>query len=147
MSSTLTNIVSSVPGLEEEVQLVDITDKKDNDEADLIAEVGFMEEAAAVSNTTSDESEKFKQDVCQGLNSTGEGEEVMKHDEDKNNNQVIFKKKRRRATNICCLPSCNEKALHRCSRCLSVSYCSQECSEQHWAVHREQCRDWEAEVD
>ena len=57
-----------------------------------------------------------------------------------------MKRKRRKAVTKCYLPSCNEAARHRCSRCLGVRYCSQGCNDQHWAVHRVECRDMEERV-
>jgi len=39
----------------------------------------------------------------------------------------------------CYSPSCNSVARHRCSVCRYVMYCSEGCSQQNWAAHREQC--------
>ena len=29
--------------------------------------------------------------------------------------------------------------MHRCGRCLSVSYCSQACADNNWGKHKEEC--------
>eukprot|EP00056_Hartaetosiga_gracilis_P003369 m.63180 g.63180 ORF g.63180 m.63180 type:complete len:417 (+) comp11428_c0_seq4:51-1301(+) len=42
----------------------------------------------------------------------------------------------------CCFPSCNSiNAPHKCSRCLSVRYCSRECQVAHWPEHRSMCEE------
>jgi len=125
-------------GWDGEVQLVQFTDQKENNFGDLPNQISFPEEIAEVA--ASDESEQFKQDLCQSLNPTAVGEEMLKHVEENKTVEGLVKKRRRKRTITCYRPSCTETASHRCSRCLSVSYCSQGCNEQHWAVHREQCR-------
>merc|ERR1712129_121726 len=39
----------------------------------------------------------------------------------------------------CFHTACPEPGLHRCSRCRSVSYCSEACSRAAWGKHREEC--------
>ena len=50
----------------------------------------------------------------------------------------------RRGT-VCANPGCStprpELRLHRCSRCLQASFCSQSCLVQHWPVHSRACRE------
>ena len=86
----------------------------------------------------------FKQDICQSFSlcevdenhSTGE-RPTVKDDDGKPEDDVAktgAKKKRRKPVEKCHLPSCPENARHRCSACKGVRYCSQECSNQHWAV-------------
>jgi len=49
--------------------------------------------------------------------------------------------KRARKKKIKCYRvSCIKLGEHRCSRCKQVFFCSQECSDQHWPVHKEECR-------
>ena len=39
----------------------------------------------------------------------------------------------------CDNPGCSNKALHRCSGCLVVAFCSKQCSVDFWPIHRKQC--------
>ena len=39
----------------------------------------------------------------------------------------------------CSNNQCNNESKHRCSSCLSVSYCSTECSKQFWPIHARKC--------
>jgi hypothetical protein len=49
-------------------------------------------------------------------------------------------KRSRRKKMKCYRISCLKQGKHRCSRCKQVVFCSQECSDQHWPVHKEECR-------
>ena len=50
-----------------------------------------------------------------------------------------------RSGTVCGNPGCAtprpELRLHRCSRCLQASFCSQACLAQHWPVHSRTCRE------
>jgi len=83
---------------------------------------------------------ELKQGLCQSLPPEGLEKRNCSTDElDSKVEEVKKKRKKRRPRDKCSLPICNSHARHRCSRCLEVRFCSQECSNQHWAVHREQC--------
>jgi hypothetical protein len=43
---------------------------------------------------------------------------------------------------ICCCQKCAKFAydMDRCGSCKLASYCSRECQESHWKLHKEQCR-------
>ena len=49
-------------------------------------------------------------------------------------------KRSRKKKMKCYRISCLKMGEHRCSRCKQVVFCSQECSDQHWPVHKEECR-------
>jgi len=92
-----------------------------------------------------DEKHEFKQDLCQSLSLCEVAENLtVKEDgaksEEDNESKTVTKKKKKKPAEKCHLPSCGENARHRCSGCRGVRYCSQECSNQHWAQHREECR-------
>ena len=40
---------------------------------------------------------------------------------------------------ICYRSECQEKTKHRCSRCVSVSYCGKFCADLNWNTHKEEC--------
>ena len=40
----------------------------------------------------------------------------------------------------CARPECESKAQHRCSRCLAVSFCSNNCAVQFWPHHQKVCQ-------
>jgi len=83
--------------------------------------------------------EDLMQELCQSLPPEGEKENCSTEELDVPVEEVKKKRKKRKPKDKCSLPTCNSHARHRCSRCLEVRFCSQECSNQHWAVHREQC--------
>lgn len=37
---------------------------------------------------------------------------------------------------------CDRHAAKRCSRCQAVVYCSQDCQEAHWNIHKKHCREY-----
>jgi hypothetical protein len=80
---------------------------------------------------------ELKQDLCQRL--PPESFVKVNSSTEELDSQVEKKRKKRKPRDKCSLPTCNLFARHRCSRCLEVRFCSQECSNQHWVVHREQC--------
>ena len=77
--------------------------------------------------------EEVEQNLCQSLHPTDVSGGI---------NQSTGKERKRKPSGKCSLPSCTETDRHRCSRCLSVSYCSQLCNDQNWSEHREQCKDF-----
>ena len=44
------------------------------------------------------------------------------------------------STDRCGAPGCDKKALHLCSQCAEVSYCSKECQVAAWASHKQACK-------
>ena len=84
-------------GWEGEVQLVEFNDQKENDFADLPDQISSIEEIAEVNEVTaSDKSEQFKQDLCQSLNSTAVGEEMLKHVEENKSMEGFVKKRKKK---------------------------------------------------
>ena len=81
-------------------------------------------------DTIDNDGEEVEQNLCQSLHPTGVSGEST------------GKERKRKPSGKCSLPSCTETGRHRCSRCLSVSYCSQLCNDQNWREHREQCKDF-----
>eukprot|EP00092_Neocalanus_flemingeri_P035541 GFUD01038686.1.p1 GENE.GFUD01038686.1~~GFUD01038686.1.p1 ORF type:complete len:468 (+),score=148.40 GFUD01038686.1:67-1470(+) len=79
-------------------------------------------------------------DICTNKLQLDESEiEMPGEDSTKKTKEDARKRKKIRLSDKCRLPSCNKKAKHRCSRCLAMKFCSQQCSDQHWPVHREEC--------
>ena len=102
---------------------------------------------------TDGECECFKRDICRSLSTLAVSRDAVEVDPEDCQEGVEKGKtikdvaKKRKVVIKCYLPSCNEKARHRCSRCLGVRYCSQGCNDHHWAVHRLECRHMEERVN
>jgi hypothetical protein len=109
----------------------------------------LVKSKAKVDSHGDDNKEDFKQDICQSLSlsEVNEGDVAcenvkVKEDDAKPEDKIASKTgaKKKKPAEKCHLPSCTENARHRCSACKGVRYCSQECSNHHWAEHREECR-------
>jgi len=74
-------------------------------------------------------------DVKNETNITCDNLKRNNEDTNKDNCEEKIKSIKRR----CARPGCSEIALKKCSRCLSVWYCTVSCSEQFWPQHRETC--------
>ena len=47
----------------------------------------------------------------------------------------------------CGRAECNKRGRHRCSRCMSVSYCCQECLTDSWTQHQPVCDEMALEIE
>ena len=68
--------------------------------------------------------------------------EKEKNSNTQNDKKPIKKKKTKEVTKKklwCDNPGCSNKALHRCSGCLVVAFCSKQCSIEFWPIHQKQC--------
>ena len=54
-------------------------------------------------------------------------------------NGIMEKNTENGETALCHTVGCKKMAIHRCGRCLSVSYCDQACANKNWDKHKTEC--------
>jgi len=88
-------------------------------------------------NSLKNESESYEKRKC-GNDHT---DDLKENSNDKTTDNFNIKGK-----TLCANTGCTKPCLHRCSRCLQVSFCSRACSIQFWPKHQLSCTPWQSRL-